>query len=68
VKNLENYFLFLVFLGGRAKNAYIELQGVWWVVGSKIEGTYDNLRENWFGSLKGLHIYSYKKNKIYRWL
>ena len=48
-------------LGGRAKKANIELHDVRWVVGSKIEDTYDNLRKDWFGTLEGLHIDSYKK-------
>ena len=63
MENLENNFLFLVVLGGRAKKANIELQDVRWVVGSKIEDTYDALRKDWFGSPKGLHIDSYKKIK-----
>ena len=63
VKKLENNFLFLVVLGGRAKKANIELHDVRWVVGSKIEDTYDTLRKDWFGSPKGLHIDSYKKIK-----
>jgi len=61
VKKLENNFLFLVVLGGRSKKANIELHDVRWVVGSKIEDTFDALRKNWFGSPKGLHIDSYKK-------
>jgi len=61
VEKLENYFLYLVVLGGRAKKANIELHDVRWVVGSKIEDTYDTLRNDWFGSPKGLHIDSYKK-------
>ena len=60
---LENIFLYLVVLGGRAKKANIELHDVRWVVGSKIEDTYDSLRNDWFGSPKGLHIDSYKKIK-----
>ena len=48
-------------LGGKAKKANIELHDVRWVVGSKIEDTYDTLRNDWFGSPKGLHIDSYKK-------
>ena len=60
---LENNFLYLVVLGGRAKKANIELHDVRWVVGSKIEDTYDTLRKGWFGSPKGLHIDSYKKIK-----
>ena len=63
MKKLENNFLFLVVLGGKAKKANIELHDVRWVVGSKIEDTYDALRKDWFGSLKGLHIDSYKKIK-----
>jgi len=63
VEKLKNNFLYLVVLGGRAKKANIELHDVRWVVGSKIEDTYDTLRKDWFGSLKGLHIDSYKKIK-----
>ncbi len=63
MKDLENVFLYLVVLGGRAKKANIELHDVRWVVGSKIEDTYDSLRRDWFGSPKGLHIDSYKKIK-----
>ena len=63
MKKLENNFLYLVVLGGRAKKANIELHDVRWVVGSRIEDTYDTLRKDWFGSPKGLHIDSYKKIK-----
>ena len=61
MKKLENIFLYLVVLGGRAKKANIELHDVRWVVGSKIEDSFDTLRKDWFGSSKGLHIDSYKK-------
>ena len=61
MKKLENMFLYLVFLGARANKANIELHDVRWVVGSEIEDAFDPLRENWFGSPKGLHIDSYKK-------
>ena len=61
MEKLENNFLYLVVLGGRAKKANIELHDVRWVIGSKIEATYDTLRRDWFGSPKGLHIDSYKK-------
>ena len=63
MKKIENKFLYLVVLGGKAKKANIELHDVRWVVGSKIEDTYDTLRNDWFGSPKGLHIDSYKKIK-----
>ena len=61
MKKLKNNFLYLVVLGGRAEKANIELHNVRWVVGSKIEETYDTLKKDWFGSSKGLHIDSYKK-------
>jgi len=61
VEKLKNNFLYLVVLGGREEKANIELHDVRWVVGSKIEDTYDTLRKDWFGSSKGLHIDSYKK-------
>ena len=51
----------MVVLGGRAKMANIELHDVRWVLGSRIEETFDVLRRDWFGSLEGLHIDSYKK-------
>jgi len=63
VPKLEEKFLYLVVLGGRANKANIELHDVRWVVGSKIEDTYDVLRRDWFGTLEGLHIDSYKKIK-----
>ena len=63
MEKLENNFLYLVVLGGRSKKANIELHDVRWVVGSKIEDTYDTLRKDWFGSPKGLHIDSYKNIK-----
>ena len=57
----KEIFLFLVDLGGTAKKANVELHDVRWVIGSKIEDTYEVLRKDWFGTLKGLHIDSYKK-------
>ena len=51
----------MVVLGGRANKANIELHDVRWVLGSKIEDTFDELRKGWFGNIEGLHIDSYKK-------
>ena len=61
MKTFERNYLFLVVLGGRAVKANIELHDVRWVVGSKIEDTFDVLRKNWFGIIDGLHIDSFKK-------
>ena len=63
MKKIEKKFLFLVVLGGRAAKANIELHDVRWVIGSRIEDTFNELRNSWFGSSKGLHIDSYKKIK-----
>ena len=57
----ESNYLFLVVLGGRADKANVELHDVRWVVGSHIEDTFNDLRNNWFGSIDGLHIDSFKK-------
>ena len=59
--NPDMKFLYLVVVGGRSPKANIELHDVRWVIGSKIEDTYDQLRNDWFGSPHGLHIDSYKK-------
>ena len=61
MKKSEKKYLFLVVLGGRADKANVELHDVRWVVGSKIEDTFNQLRNHWFGSIDGLHIDSYKK-------
>ena len=63
METVEDIYLFLVVLGGRAKKANVELHDVRWVVGSKIEDTFDVLRNDWFGNFEGLHIDSYKKIK-----
>ena len=61
MKTFEKNYLFLVVLGGRADKANVELHDVRWVVGPKIEDTFNVLRKNWFGSIDGLHIDSFKK-------
>ena len=61
METIKNIFLYLVVLGGRAGIANIELHDVRWVVGQRIEDTYDVLRRDWFGTFEGLHIDSYKK-------
>ena len=63
VVTVEKNYLFLVVLGGRAKKANVELHDVRWVVGSRIEDTFEVLRNDWFGNFEGLHIDSYKKIK-----
>ncbi|AJI46902.1 DUF1543 domain-containing protein [Francisella philomiragia] len=55
--------LFIVYLGGSAPKANIELHDVQFVIGNTIEDTYEQLRQNWFGTVKGLHLDSYKALK-----
>ena len=55
---MEEAHLFLVVLGGRAKLANVELHDVRWVIGSKIEDTFDVLRRDWFGTIKGCLLYT----------
>ena len=51
MESLEK-FLFLVVVGGRSHKANIELHDVRWVIGSKIEDTFDQLRNDWFRYMK----------------
>ncbi|MCX5947724.1 MAG: DUF1543 domain-containing protein [Cyanobacteria bacterium] len=51
--------LFLVVLGGRVQAANIELHDVRFVVGNTIEDTLPELRRQWFGARRGLHLDSW---------
>jgi len=51
--------LFLVVLGGRLPQAHIELHDVRFVVGATIEDTLPELRRQWFGARRGLHLDSW---------
>ena len=51
--------LFLVVLGGRTPHSHVELHDVRWVVGHSIDATIPELKRQWFGSRKGLHLDSY---------
>ena len=55
-----NLSLFIVVLGGRSSKNNIELHDVRWVIGETIEDTFTELREQWIGETRGLHIDSYK--------
>lgn len=55
--------LFLVYLGGSAPKANIEVHDIQFVVAEKIEDTYPQLIGDWFGDVKGLHLDSYKEIK-----
>jgi hypothetical protein len=51
--------LFAVYLGGRAPKANIELHDMVFVVGDRIEDTYIQLLDKWFGAPERLHIDSW---------
>ncbi|MBU2113844.1 MAG: DUF1543 domain-containing protein [Gammaproteobacteria bacterium] len=55
--------LFLVYLGGTAPGANIELHDVRFVAAQQLEQAYPQLRQQWFGTAKGLHIDSYMQVK-----
>ena len=61
IKFRNDLFLFLVVLGGTTKSSHIELHDVRWVIGKRIEETFNQLSLEWFGETKGLHIDSYMK-------
>lgn len=48
--------LFVVMLGGKHPRAKIEVHDVAFVVADRLEDTYPQLRQSWFGAPVGLHI------------
>ena len=53
--------LFLVVLGGRTKGCNVEQHDVRWVVGRSVDDTIPELKRQWFGIRRGLHIDSYRR-------
>lgn len=51
--------LYVVMLGGKHPRARIEVHDVVFVVAPNLEAAYAQLRQQWFGSPKGLHIDSW---------
>jgi hypothetical protein len=56
--------LFAVYLGGRAPKCNTELHDVVFVVGEKIEDTYEKLMDRWFGNPLRLHVDSWLELKV----
>ncbi len=52
--------LYLVVLGGKIGSSNVEMHDVRLVIGKNIESTLTQLRSEWIGQAKGLHIDSYK--------
>jgi hypothetical protein len=55
----EVQMLFIVMLGGKHRQAKIEVHDVVFVAGDSLQGCYRQLRESWFGLQDGLHIDSW---------
>lgn len=51
--------LFVVMIGGTHPKARIELHDVAFAVGDSLQATYPQLREQWFGEPRGLHVDSW---------
>lgn len=51
--------LFVVMLGGKHPRAKIEVHDVVFAVADTLEAAYPQLRADWFGSPKGMHIDSW---------
>ncbi len=51
--------LFVVALGGKAKNSNIEVHDIRWVLGRDIKETIPHLKAQWIGAKNKLHIDSY---------
>jgi hypothetical protein len=52
--------LFMIYLGGSAPRANLEVHDIQFAVATCIEDTYAQLIANWFGNKKGLHLDAYK--------
>lgn len=52
--------LFMIYIGGSAPGANLEVHDVQFVIAPSIEETYTQLINRWFGNKKGLHLDSYK--------
>ena len=53
--------LYLAVLGGRTPQTHVELHDVRWVVGCCIDDTIPELKRQWFGHQKVLHLDSYER-------
>ncbi|WP_320674140.1 DUF1543 domain-containing protein [Prochlorococcus sp. MIT 1341] len=56
--------LYIVVLGGRVKGGNIEMHDIRWVVGDTFESTFPELKSEWIGVSRGLHIDSFKLIKF----
>ena len=48
--------LFAFYLGGKAKDAHLEVHDVVFAIGESVEDCYPQITQQWFGLKQGLHI------------
>lgn len=48
--------LFVVYVGGSTATSLIEVHDIHFALGAKIEDTYDQLKDQWWGTPKSLHL------------
>lgn len=48
--------LFVIYVGGRTETSLIEVHDIHFAVGGKIEDTYDQVKKQWWGTPKSLHL------------
>lgn len=48
--------LFIIYIGGSHERSFIELHDMRFIVASKIEDTYHELRQSWWGKPESLHL------------
>jgi len=48
--------LFVVYVGGKTETSLIEVHDIHFALGEKIEDTYDQIRNQWWGTPKSLHL------------
>lgn len=48
--------LFVIYVGGKTETSLIEVHDIHFGLGEKIEDTYEQLKEQWWGTPKSLHL------------
>jgi hypothetical protein len=48
--------LFVIYVGGNTETSLIEVHDIHFAIGKTIEDTYDQIRQQWWGTLKSLHL------------
>lgn len=57
-------FLYAFYLGGKAKNATLEVHDVCFCIGNEVEDCFEEIKRKWFGEQKKLHIDAFVRLEI----